>query len=293
MSQKTTLITGSEGLLGSSLVPFLKNLNYNVIRHSRSGSTEAIGDLVDKKIVWKVLDDHTPDFIINLAAATNVDECERKPNYAYLLNVRILENIVSWIQSKQSKTHLIHVSTDQVYDGKGPHLEDNVELTNYYSFSKYTGELVANAVSSTVLRTNFFGYSKNDIRRSFSDWIIESVDADKEITVFEDIRFSPLSLSTLVEMIHKVLLNPKKGIYNLGSSDGISKADFAYKLADILNKSKEKIRKGSIFDLNLKAYRPRDMTMNVSKFESDFDIRLPKVEDEILTLLQKGESFPQ
>lgn len=155
MSQKTILITGSEGLLGSSLVPFLKNLNYNVIRHSRSGSTEAIGDLVDKKIVWNVLDDHTPDFIVNLAAATNVDECERKPNYAYLLNVKILENIVSWIQSKQSKAHLIHVSTDQVYDGKGPHLEENVELTNYYSFSKFTGELVARSVSSTVLRTNF------------------------------------------------------------------------------------------------------------------------------------------
>ncbi|RHX78271.1 SDR family oxidoreductase [Leptospira yasudae] len=285
MIRKKILVTGSEGLLGSSLVPYLKNLDYDVIRHSRSGDTEANGDLVDKKIVWEVLDRHSPDFIVNLAAATNVDECEQKPNFAYLLNVRVLENIASWIRARQAAAYLIHISTDQVYDGKGPHSEENVELTNYYSFSKFTGELVASTVRSTVLRTNFFGYSKNAKRRSFSDWIIESIDSDKDITVFEDIRFSPLSLVSLMKMIHTVLVTPKEGIYNLGSKTGISKADFAYRLAEILDKSNAKIRKGSIFDLNLRAYRPRDMTMDVSRFEGAFKVELPTIEDEILTLL--------
>ncbi|AOP33687.1 hypothetical protein A0128_07425 [Leptospira tipperaryensis] len=286
MSHKKVLIAGSEGLLGSSLVPFLKGLDYDVIRHSRNGETETVGDLVEKEVVWGILDRHKPDFIINLAAATNVDECEKKPNLAYLLNVKILENITSWIKANENSSYLIHVSTDQVYDGVGPHLEDNVKLTNYYAFSKYTGELVANTVNSVVLRTNFFGHSKNSKRRSFSDWIIESVETNKDITVFEDIFFSPLSLTTLTQKIQTVLSSPKRGIYNLGASNGVSKADFAYKVVEILGKSNSKIKKGSIFDLNLRAYRPRDMRMDVSKFEKTYNLTLPTVEEEIQTLLR-------
>lgn len=285
MSLKKILILGSEGLLGSSLVPYLNGFDYQLICHSRKGDTPAKGDLTDKEVVWDMLNTHRPDVIINLAAATNVDECEKKPNYAYLLNVKILENIVTWVKSESYPSYLIHVSTDQVYDGEGFHSEEEVSLTNYYSFSKYMGELVAEKIPSTILRTNFFGKSKNQNRKSFSDWILESVDTDKEITVFQDIYFSPLSLKTLTSMIRVVLTNPKIGIYNLGAITGMSKAEFAHKLVDAFSKQKTNIKSGSISDLNLKAYRPRNMTMNVSKFEETFQLKLPSLEDEILSLL--------
>ena len=42
---------------------------------------------------------------------------------------------------KNKKTRLIHISTDQVYDGKGFFSEKNINLSNYYAFSKYIGEL--------------------------------------------------------------------------------------------------------------------------------------------------------
>src|SRR5256885_13003403 len=81
--------------------------------------------------------DLAPDVVVNLAGLTDVDECERKPQLAYLTNVRIVENLGQWIRDGGNKSYLVQVSTDQVYDGPGPHKEHDVTLGNYYGFSKY------------------------------------------------------------------------------------------------------------------------------------------------------------
>jgi dTDP-4-dehydrorhamnose reductase len=88
-----------------------------------------------------------PEIIVNLAALTNVDLCERHPQLAYLSNVKIVENLASSIRNLPIRCHLVHLSTDQVYDGAGPHKEEDITLSNYYAFSKYASELAAERAS--------------------------------------------------------------------------------------------------------------------------------------------------
>src|SRR5262249_39616332 len=147
-----------------------------VLCQSRMQRTDIRADLTDAREVSAALDPVSPEVIVNLAALTDVDECERAPDAAYRANTRIVMNLVRWIDGQPGQPcHLVQVSTDQVYDGAGPHREDDVSLTNYYAFSKYSGELAAALVESTVLRTNFFGRSGRAGRSSISDWLYSSL----------------------------------------------------------------------------------------------------------------------
>ena len=151
-------IVGGTGMLGATLVPSLRDLGHKVVCFSRKSKDEEamVVDYSNHDSLERALDACNPSFVINLAALTNVDECEKNPHLAYSANVRIVEILSGWIR-KSTSCHLIQISTDHVYDGTGPHVEEKIKIVNYYGFSKYSGELAASLVPSTILRTNFFG----------------------------------------------------------------------------------------------------------------------------------------
>ena len=119
---------------------------------------------------------------------------------------------------------------------------------------------------------------------SFSDWLIDSLVNEKAITVFDDVYFSPLSLKTLVELLEMVILKRQQGTFNLGSREGMSKADFAFKLAEVLGLPTEKMSRGGVGEVKLVARRAKDMRMDVTSFEKVFEVELPKLTQEIESL---------
>lgn len=280
----TVLVTGAQGMLGCHLVPHLCDCGHQVVRHSRSGCAEVQIELTDIDQVHSALEQVAPDVIVNLAALANVDECERSPQLAYLANVRTVENLADWIGKSGRNCHLVHISTDQIYDGDGLHDEHDITLTNYYGFSKYAGELAANTVPRTVLRTNFFGPSRCQGRVGLSDWLVQSLSAGKKITVFDDLLFSPLSLQRLVELIALVVARREPGVFNIGSNGGMSKADFAFALAEALDLPVDTMSRGVSGQSGLVAYRPKNMRMDVSRFESIFGVVLPSLQEEIYSM---------
>jgi dTDP-4-dehydrorhamnose reductase len=276
------LIAGATGLLGSSLAPLLYKKGHSVITLSRSRQATVSVDLTSSDEADRVIDEFTPDIVINLVANTNVDLCESDVNLAYCLNVLPIENLCKAIHSRQVNTHVIHLSSDMLYDGSGPQKESEVILRNTYALSKFASELIVKNIGGTVFRTNFFGYSRCQSRQSFSDWIYNALLAGLPINLFEDVLFSPLSMDTICELISLAVEAKSSGIYNLGSRDGMSKADFAFAFASHFDFSIEKMQRVQMTQFNnLKARRPRDMRMNCSLFEEKFNIQLPSLLDEI------------
>ena len=162
-------------MLGHSLIPKLLKEGHLVASFGRTLAHKTIiVDYSSLESVHQALNEIKPDFIVNLAALTDVDECERCPHDAYTANVGVVEILVSWIRSN-NYCHLIQISTDQVYDGSERPIEKNVKILNHYTFSKYAGEIVARGINSTILRTNFFGKSLNVKRQSFSDWAVNEI----------------------------------------------------------------------------------------------------------------------
>ena len=276
------LTLGATGLLGSTLVPTLVASGHSVITHGFSNVAHEKADLCDFAQTSALVARVNPECIINLAALTNVDLCERMPQKAYLLNVVTVSNVVRSIREQAPNCHLVQISTDQVYDGNGPHLETNVSITNTYAFSKIAAELVAAGVSTTILRTTFFGRSLRNSRTSFSDWIIQALGKDEPLFVFDDILFSPLEIKTLASMIERVVCLRPAGLFNLGARDGMSKADFTFALANAMNLPTKRIsRTLSTASPTLDAYRPKDMRMDSNLFESIMDLKLPTLIDQV------------
>ena len=277
------LVVGSTGLLGNTLCPLLVARGAKVVRHGHAQQADLTVDLTDPAATLAALDKVRPERIINLAALSNVDDCEANPHLAYLLNVRLVENLAAWVKTSPD-THLVHVSTDQVYDDAGPHAEDDVRLRHVYALTKYAGEIVATGVGGTVLRSNFFGPSRLPDRMSFSDWLLSALREGRPTKVFTDVLFSPLSMATLSEMIAVAMARRIPGVFNLGSHEGLSKADFAFALASVFGLAATPLARALSSEVPLRAYRPKDMRMNSARFERTFDVRLPLLVDEIRSL---------
>ncbi|MFZ4536853.1 dTDP-4-dehydrorhamnose reductase family protein [Propionivibrio sp.] len=282
------LITGATGLLGSSLVPHLKKCGHKVVTHARTTQADFMFDLSDRVKSYEMLAQIMPSVIINLVSLTNVELCEEQVNLAYLANTSTVESLAYWIGYSGADCHLVQISTDHVYDGTGLHTEDSIALTNNYAFSKYAGELAAVRVPSTILRTNFVGRSQVSHRESLTDWVYNSLRSAKNLQVLSDVYFSPLSITTLSEMIELVVQRRPVGIYNLGSRNGMSKADFDFAFAECLNLETNTMTRIKTCQATFwKAYRPKDMRMDSSKFENVLGVTLPYLNDLIPQLARE------
>lgn len=280
---KKIVLLGGNGLLGSTLSPYLESLNYSVINLVRNKKlkNDIIFNFDDELSLEDKLNAIRPNFIINLIALTDVDYCEHNPSQAFLVNAKFLKKITSWANNNKD-CHLIQISTDQIYDGKGPHSEENVKLINYYAYSKYIGELFARKVPSTIIRTNFFGKSKIEKKSSFTDWIYKSIVNNNKISGFRDVYFNPLSMQTLSGFIELIINRPVSGTFNIGSHSRMSKADFIFSCAAQLKLCDKKISTCSVNDKNFSARRPQDMSMNCDKFKKAYNIKnMPLLADEI------------
>ena len=290
MATTTVLVTGATGLLGAALVPALQTAGFTVLRHGWQAAADVHADLTRRDDTLALLKRVRPDVIVHLAALTDVDACEADPQRAYLLNLQSVVHLAEWIANARPGSHLVHISTDQVYDGAGPHAEGGVCIRNTYAFSKIAAEIAASGVGATVLRTNFFGRSQRAGRASFSDWLFAALRSGQAIQVFDDVLFSPLAIDTLALAISRVVARRPAGVLNLGSCvggvgggvGGISKADFAFAFAAAAGlPTASMTRSLSTTMTTLKAYRPKDMRMDSSRFERTLDLRLPELGDEI------------
>ena len=157
---KSVLITGAFGQLGKSCSELLKN-NFELILSGIHPSDSGIKlDVIEQKSVKTVLDKKSPDTIVNLAALTDVDQCEVDIENAYRINVDGVKNLC-----KHFTGHFIQISTDYVFDGKsGPYSEnDKTNPINIYGQSKLKGEnvIIKNNHKYFIIRLSWL-FSKYD-----------------------------------------------------------------------------------------------------------------------------------
>lgn len=279
------LVFGASGILGASLVPALRARGHKVLTQSRVSGADLRLDPSNRAAVAAVLALHRPTAVVNLVAATNVDQCETHAELAWQANAGVVsaitEGILALGTASASRPHLVHISTDQVYEGPGPHAESEVHPINVYGLSKYTGDLLAERVGATVLRSNFYGRSRCVGRLSFSDWLVRSLREKTPITVFDDVKFSAIHIGTLCELISRSIELRPAGIFNAGCRDGISKAGFAIALAHALGLPTDNVNVGTSANAALKARRPGDMTLQVARLEAALNLQCPNMLDEI------------
>ncbi len=276
------LIAGGTGLLGTSIVKHLDKQGIKNFSHGHKNKAQVNFDMTDFNQVKSFLDKINPEIIVNLVCLSDVEKNEKDYQLAKKLNIQPVVNLSRWINSKKENIKFIQISTDHLYDKKGISCEEDVVIKNNYAQTKYEAEKIALSANALILRTNFFGKSLNSSRESFTDWIDKNIENKNfPINLFSDVHFSPIHIKTLSKIIVELFKSYDSGIFNLGSKDGMSKAQFALDYSDILKNDKSKVKLISIDKMKFIAKRPKGMMMNVSKFEKKFGIELPSLKKEI------------
>ncbi|ABV34719.1 dTDP-4-dehydrorhamnose reductase [Shewanella sediminis HAW-EB3] len=142
------------------------------------------------------------DIIINTAAYTQVDLAESEPSLAFEINALAVENIAK--AARNTNVHLIHLSTDYVFDGKQstPYtIFDTPHPINIYGASKLTGEKALRQcmpVGSTTVRTSsvYSQYGNNFVKT-----MLRLMREKSEIKVISDQISSPTSAKELARFL--------------------------------------------------------------------------------------------
>jgi len=263
--KRRILIAGANGMLGQRVIEFylsladVELLATSVEEKSFLPGVEYIQcDIANRTEIKKIVRDFCPDFIINAAAFTNVDLSETERELAWKINVKGVEYLVE--AARIIDSHLIHISTDYVFDGKnGPYSEnDTPNPLGYYARTKLASEnvLKISGVKNTILRTNvLYGIAKHS-RPDFVKWVVDSLRSNKQINIVEDQINNPTFLDDLVMAISSIVELRKEGIYNIGGIEFLSRYDFTLMIADFFKLDKSLIKKIKTEELNQPARRP-------------------------------------
>jgi len=263
------LVTGSAGLVGSQVVKDLAQQNHIVYScyHDElpSHGIPLQLDLTDSNKIIQVLQETKPDRIIHLAAMTNVDLCETEKELATLLNVKSTETLAK--QAAKQNIFFVYVSTDYVFDGIHGMKKEN-DTTNplgFYGKTKLEGELTLNNLASNwcIARTSTpFGIHQT--KKSFPLWIKENLESKKEIPVLDDQFTSPTHVPNLSKMLIEIATRQITGVIHLAGASRISRYELANMMCDRLNFDKSLLKPTKTDEMNWKAQRPKDSSLDVS-----------------------------
>ena len=290
------LITGGSGLLSLNWAYHIRDLHeVTLALHTRKirmpGVNTAQVDLTSRDALTETVARISPDIVIHAAGLTSVDDCEQNPQLAQLVNSTLAGNVAS--SCKVNNKKLVHISTDHLFHGDEPRLTEDAlpAPVNVYAQTKLSAETEVRdlAPDALIIRTNFFGWGPA-YRRSFSDWIIDSLQQGKAITLFDDVHFSPILIDTAVDIVHGLLDKKATGIFNVVSDERLSKYDFAMLLAQEFNFPSDQVIRGKISGLKLAAPRPNDMSLNNDKIKDRLQLKSVSLRDQLGLLRQQWDS---
>jgi len=281
---KRILITGSNGLLGQKLIhAYVKRKDVEVIAtslganrmHLSFGYTYESLDITNKQEVEAIVKKYQADTVINTAAMTNVDACETKREECWAINVTAVQNIVDAISQHKPDCHLIHLSTDFIFDGNKGSEYVETDIPNplsYYAQSKFESEkiLQKSSISWAIARTIIvYGIADNMSRSNIVLWAKDALTKGQKINVVDDQFRSP----TLAEDLAAgcILIAEKKatGIYHLSGPKTMSILELVYCVADFWKLDKALITPSKSDNLNQAAKRPPRTGFDISKARKD------------------------
>ncbi|AIY12719.1 MULTISPECIES: dTDP-4-dehydrorhamnose reductase [Cellulophaga] len=276
------LVTGANGQLGKCIQDVAKNYPQHTFHFKSSKDL----DITNNSQVENLFNKEKYDYCINCAAYTAVDKAEQDQEKAFLVNADAVENLAG--ACKATKSTLIHISTDFIFDGlkTSPYTEkDSAKPISVYGSSKLKGEqyILEILKEHFIIRTSWV-YS--EYGNNFVKTMLRLGKERDEISVVNDQFGSPTHAKDLAVLILKIidLKTEDYGIYHYSNEGAISWYDFAKKIFE-LNKIDIKISPIPTNEYPTPAKRPAYSVMSKSKIKKVLDIEIPNWENNILDVV--------
>ncbi|MGI9029712.1 MAG: dTDP-4-dehydrorhamnose reductase [Ilumatobacteraceae bacterium] len=187
-------------------------------------------DVTDRDAVLAALTTVRPHAVVNAAAWTAVDACEHDPERAWRSNAVA----VRWIAEGCARVgaHLVHVSTDYVFDGtldRPYHEWDVTGPQSVYGASKLAGEYEAAALGAqaAVVRTSWVcganGSNMVTLVRRLAD---EAAGQAGALTFVDDQRSCPTFTADLAPMLRRIAIDRRSGVHHVTNQGAVSWYEF-------------------------------------------------------------------
>jgi len=215
------LVIGAKGQLGLEVCKVLEEV------HKVIPATREDADITNLEQVLLLVEKISPEAIVNAAAYTDVDDCEKNKGKAFLVNALGARNVA--IAAREAGAKLVHISTDYVFDGAkdGPYVEyDPPCPLNIYGWSKLLGEHMVKEQNprSFILRVAWL-YSAH--RKNFVKTMLRLARERSEIQVVTDQRGNPTFAGDVARQIQVLLDTRSYGLYHCVSQGSCSRFEFA------------------------------------------------------------------
>jgi dTDP-4-dehydrorhamnose reductase len=259
---KRVLITGADGMLGTELLPALRE------QHEVVGVDIGELDITDWEATRAFVSEAAPDCVINCAAYTDVDGAESQRESAFAVNAVGAGNVARACAA--AGAYLIHLSTDYVFDGtkSGAYLEtDPPSPINVYGESKLEGELeVARASGRTLIVRTAWLYGHGG--RNFVEFVLGRAADEGALRIVDDQRGAPTNARDLAEVLKELARKRPEGIIHATNDGSCSWLDFAREIlaaAGLTDAAAEPI---SSSDLDRPAPRPKNSVLSLERLVS-------------------------
>lgn len=295
----TIAIVGAGGVLGAKLVERALAVTDAPIAAYTHGAIPAIPaanasrmtwaplDLADAGAVAHALDAARPAVVINAAAMTNVDACERAREAAFAANGAGPRHLAA--ACTRLGGALIHVSTDYVFPGDesqpGPYLEDaTVRPINVYGASKLVGEravveVCANRARWLVARTALvYGHIPGG-RTNFVKWLVGELRAGRRVKIVNDQHNTPTLADDLAAALLQLLGRETAGIIHVAGPDLLARDAWARAIARQYDLDEGLIDVVTTAELNQPARRPLRSGLRTGRSDELEGVRLRGVVD--------------
>ena len=222
---KKVLVTGCNGQLGRAIQKEYAGYVTFILTDVAEGEGITSLDITDIDAVMTLVLAQKPDVIINCAALTNVDGCEKMWDLAYKINAIGPRNLA--IAATAVGAKLVHVSTDYVFAGteRTPRTEfDTPDPISAYGKTKLEGEQFVRQFAEKffILRTAWlYGDGKNFVKT-----MVRVAKTHDEVSVVCDQFGSPTSAVELAKMIHFLEGTDNYGIFHATCEGETNWADF-------------------------------------------------------------------
>lgn len=289
------LVTGGNGLLGSNVVASALGEDHDVVvtYHRTEPAFDVEGtqlDITDTKRVTTLLDTYAPDAVINCAAMTDVDGCERDPERAQAVNAIAPDDLATATAAREIA--FVHVSTDYVFDGTAdrPYSEDaEPNPLQVYGQTKLAGEqaVINEHPTPLVVRLSFvYGrHGATNELQGFPRWVRARLRDGEATPLFTDQHVTPTRAGQAADTLLLLLQHSQTGRVHVACRSCVTPSEFGHLVADTMAVSPDMLVEESMVDLDRPAERPHYICLEVSRVSSWLDCEQPTLTEDIKAIL--------
>jgi dTDP-4-dehydrorhamnose reductase len=294
------LITGASGLLGINLAMEAMRA-HEVIGVDRGKLQSAPFPVIktnfyNHRAFEPALDSGQPDWVINCSALANLEECERHPDQAKILNTDLPRELAEATAKRNIK--FIHLSTDAVFDGTKEGMyteEDEPNPQGVYSQTKLDSERAVQEANpqAIIARVNFYGWSLGG-RRSLGEFFVNNLSEGRNVNGFTDVIFCPMWVNHLSQTLLEMLAKDLHGLYHVVGAQAMSKYQFGVEVARKFGLRESLIEPQSVERSSLTAKRSHNLWLSIHKLSTALEHAVPDFStglDGFYTQFQQG--YPQ